>query len=84
LDAAHERWFNHDCPDDPDNGLALCSPHHRLFDRGALGLKASFTVQVSGSHSARTDAGRRGYDLHGVELNARPGTLLPRRSEAAG
>src|SRR6478672_10825060 len=37
LEAAHVRWFNLGGPDDPDNGLALCSLHHKLFDRGALG-----------------------------------------------
>ncbi|WP_457189546.1 phosphorothioated DNA-binding restriction endonuclease [Nocardioides sp. P5_E3] len=77
LDAAHVRWFNHDGPDDPDNGLALCSLHHRLFDRGALGLTAEYRVQVSGAYSARTGAGRRVYDLHDVELRPRPGTPVP-------
>jgi hypothetical protein len=32
------RWFAFDGPDTPDNGLALCSLHHKLFDLGALGL----------------------------------------------
>lgn len=83
LDAAHVRWFNHDGPDAPDNGLALCSLHHRLFDRGALGLSAAYRVQVSGSFSARTEAGRRVYDLHDVELQPRPGTPVPAAAHVA-
>ncbi len=77
LDAAHVRWFNHNGPDDADNGLALCSLHHRLFDRGVLGLTASYRVQVSSSYTARTEAGRRVYDLDDTELQPRKGTPLP-------
>lgn len=77
IEAAHVRWFNHEGPDDLDNGLALCSLHHKLFDRGALGLGADHAVIVSTSYSARTDAGRAVYDLHGRRLAPRPGTPLP-------
>ena len=64
LEAAHVRWFTHDGPDDLDNGLALCSLHHKLLDRGALGLTAAGRVLVSEAYTARTEAGRRVYDLH--------------------
>jgi putative restriction endonuclease len=77
LEAAHVRWFNLGGPDDLDNGLALCSLHHKLFDRGALGLGGNYTVVVSAAYSARTDEARRVYDLQGVELQPRPGTALP-------
>lgn len=83
LDAAHVRWFNHDGPDNPDNGMALCSLHHRLFDRGALGLSSDYRVQVSRAYSARTEAGRRVYDLHDVELSPRPGTPVPAPAHVA-
>lgn len=83
LDAAHVRWFNHDGPDEPDNGMALCSLHHRLFDRGALGLSSDYRVQVSSAFSARTEAGRRVYDLHDVELSPRPGTPVPAPAHVA-
>ncbi len=79
IEAAHVRWFNFDGPDEPDNGLALCSLHHKLFDRGALGL-ADGRVVVSNFFSASTDSGRRIYDLHGVELRLRPGALAPAAS----
>lgn len=77
LEAAHVRWFNHGGPDDLDNGLTLCSLHHKLFDRGALGVDDSYTVFVSQAFSARTEAAERVYGLHGVELRPRPGTPLP-------
>ncbi|MCO7218483.1 phosphorothioated DNA-binding restriction endonuclease [Klenkia sp. PcliD-1-E] len=77
LEAAHVRWFAFDGPDDLDNGLALCMLHHKLFDRGILGLDDSHQVTVSGSFTARTEAGRQVYGLHGRPLSARPGTPLP-------
>ncbi len=47
LDAAHVRWHAAGGPDSEDNGLALCSFHHRAFDRGALSLDAGLRVLVS-------------------------------------
>ena len=77
IEAAHVRWFNFGGPDDLDNGLALCSLHHKLFDRGVLGLDRGETVVVSSYFSARTNEGKRVYELHGRELRPRPGTKLP-------
>lgn len=77
IEAAHVRWFTYDGPDDLDNGLALCSLHHRLFDRGALGLGPDFRITVSTAFTARTPAGRQIYDLADRQLQPRPGTLLP-------
>ena len=47
LDAAHVRWWAFDGPDEVTNGLALCSMHHLLFDRGVLGVTGERTVAVS-------------------------------------
>ena len=77
IEAAHVRWFNIDGPDDLDNGLALCATHHKLFDRGVIGLADPQTVRVSSAFNASTDAGKAVYDLHGLRLKPRPGTLLP-------
>jgi putative restriction endonuclease len=77
IDAAHVRWFTFDGPDELDNGLALCSLHHKLFDLGVLGLDLQLQVQVSAAFGARTSAGRAVYDLHGLPLRPRPGTLVP-------
>jgi len=77
VEAAHVRWFNLGGPDAPDNGLALCSLHHKLFDRGALGLSAAYSIKVSSAYTTRTSSGRLVYGLHGRSLNPRPGTALP-------
>jgi len=77
LEAAHVRWFNLGGPDDMNNGMALCSLHHKLFDRGALGLNQEYRIRVSAVFSARTDAAKRIYDLHGQPLRPRRGTDLP-------
>jgi len=77
LEAAHIRWFNYDGPDDLDNGLALCSLHHKLLDRGVLGLTEDYRIQVSTDYTARTAAGRQIYELADHELRPRPGTPLP-------
>jgi putative restriction endonuclease len=77
LEAAHIRWWALAGPDALDNGLALCMLHHKLFDRGILGLDDGLSVVVSRRFSARTPQGRSVYDLHGHRLAARPGTPLP-------
>lgn len=77
IEAAHVWWFAFGGPDTPDNGLALCSLHHKLFDLGILGLDRGLRLMVSAMFSARTQAGRAVYDLHGRGLSPRPGTALP-------
>lgn len=77
VEAAHIRWFNFGGPDSLDNGLALCSLHHKLLDRGAIGLSESGTTFVSDAFSAVGDVGRFVYSLHGRELRPRPGARLP-------
>jgi putative restriction endonuclease len=77
IEAAHVRWFKLGGPDDLDNGLALCSLHHKLFDRGILGLTPDLTVAVSERFSARTPQGRAVYELHDRVLSPRPGTPVP-------
>lgn len=47
IDAAHVQMRSHRGPDRVDNGLALCVLHHRLFDRGALGLDPGHRILVS-------------------------------------
>ena len=76
-EAAHVRWFAFDGPDTPENGLALCSLHHKLFDLGVLGLDRRLRIQVSTRFTARTQAGRAIYQMHGRVLSPRPGTVVP-------
>lgn len=47
LDAAHVRWWAFEGPDDVDNAVCLCSLHHKLFDRGVLGITADGEIAVS-------------------------------------
>lgn len=83
LEAAHVRWFNFGGPDDLDNGLALCSLHHKLFDRGALGLDNSLRIRVSSDYSSRTSTGKGIYELNEIPLRPRPGTTLPAAEHVA-
>jgi putative restriction endonuclease len=43
-----------DGPDALHTGLALCALHHKLIDRGALGLTDDCRVRISSSFTART------------------------------
>ena len=47
LEAAHMQSFRHGGPDTPENGIAMCSLHHKAFDRGALGLSEEGMILVS-------------------------------------
>lgn len=47
IEAAHIRWWAAEGPDEVANGVALCSLHHKLFDRGAIGMNPSHEIVVS-------------------------------------
>ena len=68
LEAAHVRWWAFDGPDEVDNGLCLCSLHHKLFDKGVLGLADDDTVTVSQRFVSGSPAGRQVIDLAGRPL----------------
>lgn len=53
IDAAHIRWWAAEGPDDVGNGIAACSIHHKLLDRGAIGLTAEHKLAVSAHFIAR-------------------------------
>ncbi|PJM91517.1 phosphorothioated DNA-binding restriction endonuclease [Streptomyces sp. CB01373] len=59
LEAAHVRWWALDGPDAMDNTLCLCSLHHKLFDKGVLGLAQDDTVMVSQRFVGRSPAALR-------------------------
>jgi putative restriction endonuclease len=54
LEAAHIKWHQAGGPCVESNGLALCSIHHKMFDRGAFTLSDKLEILVSenvnGSH----------------------------------
>ncbi|GIH66078.1 HNH endonuclease [Microbispora siamensis] len=59
LDAAHVRWWAFEGPDDVANGLCLCAIHHKLFDKGVLGLTPDRTIAVSRKFVGRSPAAER-------------------------
>jgi len=56
IEAAHIRWWAAHGPDEVANALALCSLHHKLFDRGAIGLTPAHSVAVSSHFIGRSPA----------------------------
>ena len=56
LDAAHLRWWAFDGPDTVDNALCLCSFHHKLLDRGVLGVTGDHEIAVSAHFVGRERA----------------------------
>ncbi|MFD7506840.1 phosphorothioated DNA-binding restriction endonuclease [Streptomyces sp. NPDC059850] len=58
LEAAHVRWWAFRGADDLSNALCLCSLHHKLFDRGVLGLDGGRRVIVSREFTGRGEAAR--------------------------
>ena len=56
IEAAHVRWWAANGPDELANGVALCSLHHKLFDRGAIGLTTDHKVTVSSRFIGRSSA----------------------------
>ena len=47
LEAAHVRWHQARGPDSVENGIALCSLHHKVFDLGAFTIAPDFRLLVS-------------------------------------
>lgn len=58
LEAAHVKWHAAGGPDQPDNGLALCTMHHKAFDRGAMGIDDDHRILIS-EHVTGGDAVRQ-------------------------
>lgn len=71
LDAAHVRWWAFQGPDDVANGICLCALHHKLFDKGVLGLADDHRIAVTARFVGRSAAA----DRQVLDLLDRP--LLP-------
>ena len=56
LEAAHVQWWAEGGPDHTFNGLCLCVMHHKLFDRGVLGLGRAQRILVSSHFVGRNNA----------------------------
>lgn len=58
LEAAHIKWHALGGADSIDNGIALCSLHHRLFDFGAFGIHEGMIVY------SENIVGNQAFDIH--------------------
>ena len=58
IEAAHIKWHSAEGPDIPQNGMALCSLHHKLFDRGVFTLSDQLAIKVS----ERVDSASVGFE----------------------
>jgi len=70
VDAAHIKWHQAGGPDSENNGIALCSMHHKLFDRGVFTITPSRILLVS-----EKAHGNKGFNewlmrYHGSEVRA--------------
>lgn len=47
LEAAHIKWHQFKGPDTEQNGIAMCSMHHKLFDYGLFAITSNLLLKVS-------------------------------------
>lgn len=69
LEAAHIKWRQAGGPDVEVNGLALCTLHHKLFDRGAFTLSSDLEILVSDDAHGATGFQEWLMNFHGLKLN---------------
>lgn len=67
LEAAHIRWHQARGPAITSNGVCLCVLHHKLFDRGAIGLLPDGVLMVSEELT-----GLSGLEEHLMRFHAKP------------
>ena len=70
LEAAHIKWHQVGGPDVENNGLALCSMHHKLFDRGAFTINESLEFCVSQKANGSTGLSEWLTSFHGLPLKS--------------
>lgn len=68
LEAAHIKWHQAGGPDVESNGLALCSMHHKLFDRGAFTVLDDMRLCVSQKAHGSTGLSEWLMSFHGLRL----------------
>ena len=69
LEASHIKWRQANGPDTEANGLALCSLHHKLFDRGAFTLSHQLEILVSDDAHGSVGFQEWLMKFHGKEIN---------------
>lgn len=68
LDAAHIKWKKAYGPDSEENGLLLCTMHHKLFDRGAFTLNDKMEIMVSDQAHGTFGFKEWLMDYHGAKI----------------
>ncbi|MBT2759932.1 phosphorothioated DNA-binding restriction endonuclease [Paenibacillus sp. ISL-20] len=68
LEAAHIKWHKYGGPDKEENGLALCSLHHTLFDYGSFTIHKNNILVVSSSALSYGDSSKLLFGYHGQEI----------------
>ena len=76
VEAAHIRWHCYAGPDEVSNGLALCSLHHKLFDKGAFTIQPDLAIVASQDLSGREGLETWILRHHGTKLRS------PQQSDA--
>jgi putative restriction endonuclease len=63
--------------DDTSNGIAFCTLHHRAYDRGLLGIRGDYSIQVSDRLLARLDESGRSHGKQVFASQLRTRLRLP-------
>ncbi|MFC3016575.1 phosphorothioated DNA-binding restriction endonuclease [Virgibacillus litoralis] len=66
IEAAHIKWHQAGGPDQEENGLALCSLHHKLFDRGVFTISKDRKLIVSQDAHGTNGFKEMLLDYHGL------------------
>ena len=69
VEAAHIKWHNAGGPDTENNGLALCTLHHKLFDYGVFLIEPqNFKIKLSNAASCFNVAQEYVRDFHDKKI----------------
>ncbi|MCG7534116.1 phosphorothioated DNA-binding restriction endonuclease [Pseudoalteromonas sp. OOF1S-7] len=81
LEAAHIKWKQFHGPCSVNNGLALCSIHHKALDKGVISFNDSYELLISSSLNGGGLIDRYFSNFEGSRLNLpRADKLAPRSS----
>lgn len=68
LEAAHVKWKQFHGPCHINNGLALCSIHHKAFDKGVLGFNNNLQVKISATLNGGKIVDELFYQFEGKKI----------------
>ncbi len=77
LEAAHVKWHQAGGPDAVENGLALCTLHHKALDRGAITISFEHKILISADLNGSVFFDEMFLRLQGQRLAPSDETLLP-------